>query len=109
VNGSSAAQVAWLQVIDGQLADWAKDPHRLEDDGVEPPSGEIVRVAIVIAIELRDADFPAPSRVAATGDGGIVFARQEGPLLSTIEVAADGTVELVVLKDARLLSRRRLR
>ena len=108
-NGSSVERDGWQVIIDGRLAEWEKNPDVLEDEGVTPPSAATIQLAIQTARKLRDAGLPAPQRTAATGDGGITFARQEGPLLSTIEVAPDGTVELVVLRDCQLLSRHPLR
>ncbi len=98
----------WQAIIAGPLAEWEKDPSRLEDDGIEAPSRETIQRAAGVARELCAAGLLAPQRVAATGDGGIVFARQEGSSLSNIEVAADGSVELTVFRDSRLVSRQRL-
>ena len=104
-----AERGGWQAVIEGQLAEWEKDPSVLEDEGIEPPTRETLQLAAQIARDLCAAGLPAPQRVSSTGDGGIVFTRQEGPLFSTIEVASDRSVELIVLKDYRVVSRRRLR
>lgn len=80
----------------------------MEDDGIIPPTRETVQRAAEVARELCAAGLPVPQRVAATGDGGIVFARQEGVYFSNIEIAADGSVELTVFRESRLVSRQRL-
>jgi hypothetical protein len=98
----------WRAVISGPLTDWARDPSRLEDEGIEPPTPESIDRAAEVARELCAAGLAAPQRVAATGDGGIVFARQEEASFSNIEVARDGSVELTVFRDSRLVSRQRL-
>jgi hypothetical protein len=98
----------WVSILDHSLGEWAKDGGALADDGIEPPSAATIDLAWQVAQELREVGLPAPHRVAATGDGGIVFVRQMGPLLSTIEIDADGSVELIVLRNSRLVSRRRL-
>ncbi len=108
-NGAPALREGWQAIIDGPLAEWDSNPETLEDEGVEAPPIEIIQLAAQVAGDLRDAGWPAPQRVAATGDGGIVFARQEGPLFSTIEVASDRSVELVVVENAKLVARRRLK
>ncbi len=81
----------------------------MEDEGIVPPSADILQLACQLARDLGDAGVPGPQRVAATGEGGIVFARQAGPLLSTLEVGADGSIELAVFRDSHLVSRQRLR
>jgi hypothetical protein len=109
VNRSEQERQRWQAVLDRWLLKWAQDPSRLEDEGVVPPSADILQLACQLAGDLRDAGAPGPQRVAATGDGGIVFVRQVGPSLSTLEVGADGSIELTVFRDSRLLSRQRLR
>ena len=99
----------WQMMLDHWLREWAQDTSRLEDEGIIAPSAETIQLACQVAGELRDAGVPGPTRVAATGDGGIVFVRQVGRLLSTLEGDADGSIELTVFRDSRLVSRQRLR
>jgi hypothetical protein len=105
---SSENARGWQAILSGRLAEWERDPGRLDDDGVEAPSRETIERAAAVARNLCAAGLPAPHRVAATGDGGVVFARQDGPLFSNIEVTGEGVVELTVFQDARLVSRQRL-
>src|SRR5438552_1294075 len=79
-DGSRAEREGWQAVIGGRLAEWENKPSLLEDEGVEAPLAETIQLATQMAKQLRDAGLPAPQRVAGTGDGGIVFTRQEGPL-----------------------------
>ena len=37
-NGDPKEREAWKTVIEGRLADWARNPALLEDEGVEAPS-----------------------------------------------------------------------
>ena len=108
-NNLEQERQEWQAVLDHWLLKWAQDPSVLEDDGIVPPSGEIIQLACQVAGELRDAGVPGPQGVSATGDGGIVFVRQAGPLFSSLEVDADGSIELSVFRDSRLVSRQRLR
>ncbi len=105
---SSRNSSDWQTIINGPLKEWGQDPSQLEDDGIEPPTRESVQRAADVARNLSAAGLPAPQRVAATGEGGIVFARQEGAYFSNIEVAADGSVELTVFRESKLVSRQRL-
>jgi hypothetical protein len=98
----------WKEIISGPLAEWDKDREQLEDDDIVAPSRETLQRAVDIARELCALGLAAPQRVAATGDGSIVFARQEGAVFSNIDVMADGSAELTVFRDSRLVSRQRL-
>jgi hypothetical protein len=98
----------WQAVISGPLAEWEKDPRRLDDDGIVGPSRETLQRVADLARELCALGLAAPQRVAATGDGGVVLARQEGAFFSNIEVMGDGSAELTVYRDSRLVSRQRL-
>jgi hypothetical protein len=108
-NDTEQERQRWQEVLDHWLMEWAQDPTRLEDEGIVAPAADIIQLASQIASDLRDAGVPGPHRVAATGDGGIVFVRQVGPLVSTLEIEANGSIELAVFRDARLVSRQRLR
>ena len=99
----------WQAVIDDSLDKWSRDPSQLEDDGIIAPTVKTVELASQLARELTDAGVPGPQRVAATGDGGIIFVRQTGSFLSTLEIDAEGSIELVVFRDSRLVSRQQLR
>ena len=99
---------AWQAVIDKRLVEWGRDPSGLEDDGITPPSPEAVYQAGQLALTWRDEGVAHPLRVAPTGDGGIVFERWEGGLFQSIEIQANGTIELATFRNSRLLSRRRL-
>jgi len=99
---------AWDQIIDRYLIEWARYPSRLDDEGVIPPSADIIHRACEIAIDMRDQTLAAPLRVVPNGDGGIVFERREGPIFQTIEIYEDGSVESAAFVDSRLVSCHRL-
>lgn len=101
-------RMGWENVIDRQLIQWAMDLSQPEEDGVEVPSRSIIGIGCGVAQSMRDAGMPPPLRVVPNGDGGIVFEHREGSLFETIEIDADGSVEIAVFLDSRLVSRRRL-
>ena len=90
----------WQMVLEKWLWKWERDPSQLEDEGITAPSAETIQRACEIALRLRDLGLLVPQRVAATGDGGIVFAWETKPALSTLEVDADGSIEVVVFQNA---------
>lgn len=98
---------AWNNIIDRKLIEWGRDPTRLEDEDVVPPSFEAIKVASDSAMALRDKSKEAPKRVVPNGDGGIVFERWEGSVSETIEVFEDGAIEYCRYHDTRLTHRQR--
>ena len=101
-------QMAWQKVIDDQLIEWGNDPSRLEDDGIEPPSGAIIRLAYDRVQKMRGEGWPPPLRVVPDGDGGIAFEWKDGPASCSIEIADDGSIELITFENSRLVSRQRI-
>jgi hypothetical protein len=97
----------WQHFIDYMLVEWGKDPTRLAEDGLTPPSAKAIRGACVLAGIFRDEDKEAPLRVVPSGDGGIVFERAYGEFFEKIEIEEDGSVEWATFRNSRLLSRGR--
>jgi hypothetical protein len=95
---------AWNKQI-ATLKDWASDPSRLEDDGIEPPSRRVLARALEIATQLRDSGSRAFDRVVTTGDGGVAFHTDAGPDYYSVEVDGDGSAEFFHFRDRQLQSR----
>lgn len=95
----------WQQVLETWLRKWARDPSQLEDDGIVAPSRETIELASEVAQQLSNLGLLAPKRVAASGDGGIVFAWEDKPRLATLEMDADGVLEVAVFQNSRLVCR----
>ena len=75
----------WQRVIDHKLIEWGWNTREFDEEGVEPPSREIVRLAIDLAERFRDAGFPAPDSVVPDPNGGIVFERRENGLTEVFQ------------------------
>lgn len=95
----------WRRTINEPLIDWGRDPSQLEDEGIDPPSREIVTRASQFAMFLRDQNVAPPDRVIPNGDGGIVFKRSVGEYLETIEIGADGSIEIIVFRESEIVTR----
>jgi hypothetical protein len=95
---------AWQRAIDHYLVEWGRDPSQLEDDDFVPPSLEIIRLAIDVAKEAQNAvpPAPAPLRVVPDGEGGIVFERRAGDVFESLEIQADGSIQVDTFRDCRL-------
>lgn len=100
-----AVRERWQRVIDYTLIEWGSDASRFDDEGVEPPSRQIVQLAINLATSFRDKGVPAPDCVVPDPNGGIVFERRENGLSEVYHVWDDGTVEYQRFQGTRLVER----
>lgn len=100
---------AWQRLIDATLMAWSRNPAQLEDDGIDPPKPELIKVAIDLAEKYRDeGSFPPPDTIVPDPNGGIVFERRESNVSEVLHVWEGGTVEYMLFEDARLVERRAL-
>ena len=98
----------WQDLIDHPLIDWGCDPGQFDDEGIEPPSREVVRRAICLAQEMRDQGFAPPDSIVADPSGGLVFERRDGNVSEVVYVWDDGSVEYQRFDGTRLVERRPL-
>lgn len=104
----TATQALWPEEIDHRLQAWEQDPDQLQDEGVEAPSREIVRLARRCARHLCERGAPAPSRVVPDGDGGIIFEWLQRPTVESIEIADDEMIEYLRFVESCLVHRQAL-
>ena len=102
---SMVARQMWQTIIDKQLRDWLRDPHQLEDVGVDAPTTQIIRQAITLAQHFRDEGKPPPDSVVSDASGGIVFERQENGHSEVIHIWDDATAEYIFFNGTRIDSR----
>ena len=95
----------WQRLID-QLLEWQSAPSQLDDEGVDPPSGETIRRAIVLLQALRNGQEAVPDSVVPDPNGGIVVERREKDVSEVFYVWDNGTVEYCRFQEARLVERR---
>jgi hypothetical protein len=103
-----AAREGWQEIIDRKLIEWGRDPARLEDEGVEPPTKETLQRAIHLAEAFRDEGLPNPNSVVADPNGGIVFERRERNMSEVFHLWDDGSMEYQRFEGTRLVERRAL-
>jgi hypothetical protein len=95
----------WQRVVD-KLDDWLRNPAQLEDEGIDQPTGRIVRIALDIAEQYREADvFAPPDRVIPDPNGGIVFETEDGALLYVVQIWDDASVEYMKFDGTHLVQR----
>lgn len=103
--GHEAARDGWQRVIDHKLIEWGWNTRQFDEEDLEPPSREIVLLAIRLAERLRDEGCPAPDSVVPDPGGGIVFERRENGLTEVYQIWDDGTVEYQRFQGTRLVER----
>jgi hypothetical protein len=91
--------------IQGQLADWARDPAQLAEDDLTAPNAATIARASLVASTLHENGAQSPNRVVPTGDGGIAFQFERGHEFISIEVEPEGVIELLAFDDGRLRHR----
>jgi hypothetical protein len=99
---------AWQAFIDNKLKVWLLDPSLLEDDGMEAPTGTILRLVLDYAEKFRDEGLSSPDRVVADANGGVVFERRTDEISEVFHFWDDGTLEYQVFCDTVLIERRTL-
>lgn len=91
-----------------QLLEWLREPSQLEDDGIEAPTGTIIRLALDVAEKHMRLGYVGPDSIAPDPNGGVVFSRTEHGVSELIYVWDDGKIEYMQLKGSELLQRRAL-
>lgn len=94
----------WQNLID-QLTKWLQNPELVEDEGVDPPSTTILRLAIDYAERFRDEGFPPPGKIMPDPDGGIIFERRHNGTREEFHFWDDGSIEYVLFSGGRLVER----
>ena len=100
-----SGRIGWADIIEGRLADWARDTTQLEEEGLTAPNAATIARAFLVASTLRDKGASPPDRVVPTGDGGIAFQFERGREFISVEVEPEGVVELLVFEEGRLKHR----
>ncbi len=107
IGEACRSQRAWELCI-STLVDWSRDPAQLSEDGLDPPSKEAIDKVLAIARAMRDYGSPYPTRIVPDGEGGISFERSVEGTLITYGIAKDGSEELCVFVQCRLVFQSRL-
>lgn len=101
-----AHRAAWQRWLDETLSNWLRDPSRIADEGIEPPSETVLRLAADLAAKLRDEGRSPPTSVVCDPNGGVVFEWRDGDAAEVCHVWDDGSVEFMRFEGTRLVERR---
>jgi len=100
----------WRNLVDRPLIEWGRNPEAFgsEEEGLEPPSIEIIQRAVQIASTLSETGVPSPLRVVMNGEGGIIFEWRDQKTFSTLEITKERHLELCRFDECRLVERERI-
>ena len=104
-NGVVSYHDAWQRLIDDKLMKWLHDPSQLDDDGVDAPTGTILRLVIDHAERFRDQALPPPDSIVPDCNGGVVFERREDDVVEVFHFWQDGTLEYQQFRGTTLIER----
>ncbi len=85
------------------LAEWARDPEGLEEDGLLPPSPAALGAAVRLVKALDSKTMPPLQWLVPNGDGGIVFEWRQDSFAEKIEILDDGSVTYAYFEHTRLM------
>jgi hypothetical protein len=111
---SAPAKRDWNAVIDNCLIEWGRDTDgscfRDEEEDFVPPTPHALHLAACrVAPTMRDAGLPAPLHVVPDGNGGLSFEfePQDRTWFASLDIGGEGSVELLVFDEGRLIFRER--
>ncbi len=98
----------WQTVIDYTLIQLGSKGKQLEiaEEGMEPPSPEILRLAIELAKTFQRKQLPPPDSVVADPNGGIVFRIGSFDSTEVIHICDDASIELQIFQKGRIVEQR---
>lgn len=98
------AKKGWSDLL-ATLEGWAKDPSKLEDEGIDAPSPDSIEAAKQEAIKHRDSGDAPAFFVAVSVEGGVVFEWRNTPMYDCIrlEISSDGRKEWISFRDGEVL------
>ncbi|MEQ1891031.1 MAG: hypothetical protein ABL998_00675 [Planctomycetota bacterium] len=98
------ARERWEE-IQGMLLGWLRDPRKALDEDLEAPTPSAIRSALRRSQLWSRGRVRNPTRVAPSGDGGVLFDWRLEPTSIEVEVEADGSSEYREYQDAKLVRR----
>ena len=106
---SVASFKGWQGIIT-YLSNWWYGVPGMEEEGLTPPTKQVLAHAISIAKSLEKQPIEPPSRVVPNGEGGIIFEHYgysgNDRIYETIEIFDNLNVELSYYKNSRLISKK---
>ena len=104
-------RAAWQRLIDEKLIEWGRHPEQFEDeDGYKAPTADNLVRATELVAYCRDKGVAPPLRMASDGEGGIIFDWKNNrlPYHAVAQIHADGSMEMLVFHDCKLIERKRI-
>jgi len=103
-NEDASRRPDWRAILD-RFDDWSQEPDHIDEDEWESPSLKAIETGRELASWMFRNRSPIPSRVAMSGEGGIVFECNREHVSESIEIDAAGRAEYRRLVNGRLIVR----
>lgn len=104
-SSGNSAQPDWRCVTE-TINEWRGKAGLHDEDGIEWPDADVIDLGYGLAMSLQNRGFRAPTRCVPNGEGGIVFEYQHERELETIEIEAEGTIDICRFSDTKLTDHR---
>ena len=102
---ASKNREGWERIINDRLVEWGHNPPPFDEDGLVPPTADVIGKACKLATRYRDdAGFVPALRVLPDGDGGIVFEWRFGEQFLSLEITPDEEPILNVFDNCQLVA-----
>ena len=102
VESGAAKLAAWRECVDVTLSEWARNPSRIKSEGIEPPTQAAIKLAGILAADLRDAGCSGPTYIVPNNEGGVVFEWHGDSTTALLEIEKSETVAVSVLTNHRV-------
>jgi hypothetical protein len=100
-SSESGDRSDWQCVTD-VLNEWRGKQGLRDEDDIRWPDASVIELGYGLATSLQNRGFRAPTRCVPNGEGGIVFEYQHERELQTIEIEAEGTIDICRFCDTKL-------
>lgn len=94
----------WQRIIDKRLVEWGRNGYAFDEEGLTPPTDDVIYKACELATRYRNDGLPHALRVLPDGDGGIVFEWRFGRQFWSLEIAPNSDPVLSVFDDCQLVT-----
>ena len=94
----------WERIINQRLVEWGLHGYEFDEEGLSPPTADVIEKACKLATLYRNDGLPPALRALPDGDGGIVFEWRFGIQFWSLGIAPNSAPVLSVFDDCQLVA-----